>query len=138
MTEAESGSSRIGNNPLPNLRKACQIMCGLSCTMTTPRLLYLNAGKNGGEIADRTALIYFAAEISYAQLLQSRESRGCGLQALGVKKATALALFMSNCPQFVNQLFWRAAATAQSSPRPVDVHAARGDAINGTVPARQS
>ena len=49
----------------------------------------------------RTALIYFGARISYAQLFEHVNRCAAGLQALGLRQGDRVALMMPNCPQFV-------------------------------------
>jgi long-chain acyl-CoA synthetase len=66
-------------------------------SLTVPALLEQAAKK----FPRQTALIYFGARISYAQLLRHVKRCAAGLQALGVRKNDRVALMMSNCPQFV-------------------------------------
>ncbi len=68
---------------------------------TLPELLEQTAAKSPGH----TALIYFGAKISYAQLLNHVNRLAAGLQAIGVKKGDRVALMMPNCPQFVISYF---------------------------------
>lgn len=51
------------------------------------------------------ALIYFGADITYAELLNHVNRVAAGLQALGVKKGDRVAMMMPNCPQFVIAYF---------------------------------
>jgi long-chain acyl-CoA synthetase len=69
--------------------------------MTLPEMLQAAAKKSGR----RTALIYFGARISYAQLLEHVDRCAAGLQALGLRKGERVALMMANCPQFVIAYF---------------------------------
>lgn len=68
---------------------------------TLPDLLAATATKS----ARQTALVYFGAEITYAQLLEHVNRFAAGLQALGVAKGDRVALLMPNCPQFVIAYF---------------------------------
>ncbi len=70
-------------------------------SVTVPALLEQAAKK----YPRRTALIYFGARISYAQLLEQVNRCAAGLQRLGVRKNDRVALMMSNCPQFVIAYF---------------------------------
>ncbi len=54
---------------------------------------------------DVTALIYFGARISYADLLDQVNRTAAGLQALGIKKGDRVAMMMPNCSQFVIAYF---------------------------------
>src|ERR1044071_2200656 len=65
--------------------------------LTLPQLL----DQTAANFPDRTALIYFGAKITYAQLLQHVNRMAAALQGLGLKQGDRVALLLPNCPQFV-------------------------------------
>ncbi|HYR42052.1 MAG TPA: long-chain fatty acid--CoA ligase [Terriglobia bacterium] len=65
--------------------------------ITLPEML----GQTAANSPSETALIYFGARISYAQLQEHIDRLAAGLRALGLQKGDRVALFMPNCPQFV-------------------------------------
>ncbi|MDW8310052.1 MAG: AMP-binding protein, partial [Verrucomicrobiales bacterium] len=70
-------------------------------TDTLPQMLERTARRT----PDATALIYFGARLSYAQLQEHVERLAAGLQALGLQKGDRVALLLPNCPQFVVGFF---------------------------------
>lgn len=53
-----------------------------------------------GEHADRPAVYYFDTRITYRELDRLSNAMAAGLQALGVKKGSRVALYLQNVPQF--------------------------------------
>lgn len=51
------------------------------------------------------ALVWYGAELSYAQLDQASDAFAARLAALGISKGDPVVLFMNNCPQFVVAAF---------------------------------
>ena len=66
------------------------------------------------EHADRPALLFNGAKVSYGQLERLSDSFAAGLIALGVKPGDRVALCLPNCPQFMIAEFgiWKAGAIA--------------------------
>lgn len=50
---------------------------------------------------DRTAVIWYGAEITWSDLDRASDAFAARLQALGVKKGDPVVLFMGNCPQYM-------------------------------------
>ena len=50
---------------------------------------------------DRTAVIWYGAQITWAELDRASDAFAARLQALGVKKGDPVVLFMGNCPQYL-------------------------------------
>lgn len=50
---------------------------------------------------EHTAYIWYGRRISYAELDRASDAFAARLNALGVKKGDPVALFMSNCPQYI-------------------------------------
>ena len=53
------------------------------------------------EQPDRTAVIWYGAQITWAELDRASDAFAARLQALGVKKGDPVVLFMGNCPQYL-------------------------------------
>ncbi|MFV0281741.1 MAG: AMP-binding protein, partial [Rhodoblastus sp.] len=49
---------------------------------------------------DKAALIYYGREVTFAELDRLSDAFAAWLHAHGVRKGDAVAVFMSNCPQF--------------------------------------
>ncbi len=62
-------------------------------------------GQTARKHAGQTALVYFGAAMSYAQLSDQVSRVAGGLRALGVKQGDRVALLLPNCPQFVIAYF---------------------------------
>ncbi|WP_048064321.1 long-chain-fatty-acid--CoA ligase [Archaeoglobus fulgidus] len=51
--------------------------------------------------ADRTAIIFYGAEIKYGQLKEYTDRFATSLAKMGIKKGDVVAIYSPNCPQFV-------------------------------------
>jgi fatty-acyl-CoA synthase len=71
-------------------------------TITPPQTpLWDNLAISAKRYPDKAALVFFGANMSYAELLQKAERLAAYLQQLGVKKGDRVVLNMQNCPQLV-------------------------------------
>jgi fatty-acyl-CoA synthase len=71
-------------------------------TITPPQIpLWDNLAISAKRYPDKTALVFFGALITYADLLQKAERLAAYLCRLGVKKGDRVVLNMQNCPQLV-------------------------------------
>jgi long-chain acyl-CoA synthetase len=69
--------------------------------ITLPEMLERTTARS----SEATALVYFGARISYAQLQEHVNRLAAGLRAMGVARGDRVALMMPNCPQFVIAYF---------------------------------
>ena len=57
--------------------------------------------RHAREIPEKPACIWYGREISYVALDRASDAFAARLQQLGVKKGDPVALYLSNCPQYL-------------------------------------
>ncbi len=73
--------------------------------------------RSASQFADKSALVFFDHEITYAELDRLVDSLAAGLQDLGLRKGDRVSLYMPNCPQAViaYEAVWRCGGVAVPS-----------------------
>ncbi|XRC90184.1 AMP-binding protein [Ottowia sp. VDI28] len=69
--------------------------------MTSPEMpLHEHLRRHARAQPEQTALIWYGATLSWAELDRASDAFGARLQALGVGKGDPVVLFLNNCPQY--------------------------------------
>ena len=67
----------------------------------TQQPLHESLRENARATPDKAAYIWYGREITWAELDVASDAVAAHLQAMGVKPAEPVVLFMNNCPQYV-------------------------------------